>query len=106
MEWGKERAQLDALCKEDEVEQEAAWCQEAMSSVLDATAKKLSICARSKRWWNIDIKEGRRTVGRERRRRRNSEEAAQANPELQKSIWQSKRKMWDDHLQNLRVAEV
>ena len=52
----KERAQLDAECTEDEVEQEAAWCYEARSSVLDATAKKIRLCARSKRWWNVDIK--------------------------------------------------
>jgi hypothetical protein len=46
MELPKERAQLDEECTEDEVEQEAAWCQEVMSSVLEATSKKISICAR------------------------------------------------------------
>jgi len=88
------------------VEQEAAWCQEAMSSVLDATANKIRICARSKRWWNADIKERRRTVGRERRRRRHSEEAARAKAELQKLIRHSKSRMWGEYLQNLRGAEV
>ena len=82
----KERAHLGAECTADEVEHEAAWCQEAMSSVLDATAKKIRIYARSKRCWNTNIKERRRTVGRERRRRRNSEEGARAKAELQKSI--------------------
>jgi len=67
MELAKERTQLDAECTEDEVEQEAAWCQGAMSSVLHATAKKIRICARSKIWWNADINERRRTVVRERR---------------------------------------
>jgi len=95
-ELAKERAQLDAECTEDEVEQEAAWCQEAMSSVLDATAKKIKICASSKKWWSADIKNRRRAVGRERRKRRNSEEAAWAKAELKKSIRQSKRKMWGD----------
>jgi len=56
-ELAKERGQLDTECTVDEVEQEAAWCQEAMSSILDATAKKIRICVRSKRWWNADIKE-------------------------------------------------
>jgi hypothetical protein len=50
MEIAKERAQLEPECTEDDVDQEAAWCQEAMSSVLDATAKKIRICARSKRY--------------------------------------------------------
>jgi hypothetical protein len=46
MEVVMERAQLDAECTEDKGEQEAAWCQKAMSSVLDATAKKIRVCAR------------------------------------------------------------
>jgi len=49
MELAKERARLDEEFTEDEVEQEAAWCQKALSSVLDATAKKIRICARSRR---------------------------------------------------------
>ena len=106
MELVRERAQLDAECTEDEVELEATWCQEAMSSVLDSTAKTITISARSKRWWNADIKERRRTPWRERRRRRNSEEAARVKAELQKSIRRSKREMWSDYLKNLRGAEV
>jgi len=94
MELAKERAHLDAECTADEVEQEAAWCQEAMGNVLDATAKTIRICARSKRWWNADIRERRKAVGREKRRRRNSEETAKAKAELQKLIRQLKRKMW------------
>jgi len=106
MELVKERAQLDAECREDEVEKEAAWCQPAMSSVLDATAKKITICARSKRSWNGNNKERRRMVGKERRRRRNSEEPARAKAELQKSIRQLKRRIRSDYLQNIRGAEV
>ena len=49
-EQASERAHLDVECIEDEVEQQAAWCQEAMNIVLEATAKKSSICAKSKRW--------------------------------------------------------
>jgi len=105
-ELAKERAHLDAECTADEVEQEAAWCQEAMGNVLDATAKKIRICAKSKRWWNADITERRKAVGRDKGSRRNSEEAAKAKAELQKLIRQSKRKMWSKYLQNLRGAEV
>jgi len=50
MELAKERARLDAECTADEVEQESTWCQEAMGNVLDATAKKIRIRAKSKRW--------------------------------------------------------
>jgi hypothetical protein len=62
-ELAKERAHLDAECTADEVEHEAAWCQEAMCSVFNATAKMIRICARSKRWWHADIKERRKAVG-------------------------------------------
>jgi len=86
MELAKEKVHLDAECTADEVEQEAAWCQEAMGNVHDAMAKKIRICATSKRWWNADIRERRKAVGREKRRRRNSEQAAKAKAELQKSI--------------------
>jgi hypothetical protein len=106
MELAKERTQFDSEYTEDEVEQEAAWCGEAISSIVDAAAKTIRICARSQRWWNTDIKDRRRTVRRERSRRRHSEEAAQAKAEPQKSIWQSKRKMWAEYKQNLRGAEV
>jgi len=58
-ELAKVRAHLDAECTEDKVEQEAAWCQEAMSSVLNATAMKIRICAKSKRWWNANFIERR-----------------------------------------------
>jgi hypothetical protein len=106
MELVKKRAHLSAECTEEEVEQEASWCQEAMSSVLNATAKKIRVCAKSERWWNADLKEMRKAVGREKRRRQNSGEAARAKAELQKSIGQSKRQICSEYLQILLGAEV
>jgi len=105
-ELAQERAHLDAECTADKVEQEAAWCQEAMGNVLDTTAKIIRICARSQQVWNADIKKRKTVVGREKGRRRTSEEAPRAKAELKKSIRQSKRKMWSEYLQNLRGAEV
>jgi hypothetical protein len=40
----KDRAHLDTECIEGKVEQEATWCQEAMSAVPNAMAKKIGIC--------------------------------------------------------------
>ena len=98
MELAKERAHLDAECTADKVEQEATWCQETMGNVLDATAKMIRICAESKRWWNTDIREKRMVVGRDKRRRRNSEEAAKAKAEFLNFIRQSKRQMSSEYL--------
>jgi hypothetical protein len=106
MKLAKERAHLDAECTADEVEQEAARCQEAMGNVLDPTTKMITICAKLKTWWNADIRERRKEVGREKRRRRNLEVAAKAKAELQRLNRHSKRKMWSEYLQNLRGAEV
>jgi hypothetical protein len=49
------KAYLGGESTGDEVESEAEWCQESLSKVLDTTAKKIMICARSNRWCNGDI---------------------------------------------------
>jgi hypothetical protein len=102
----KEMAHLGAEIMGDEVESEAEWCQEALSRVLDATAKKITICALLKRWWNGEIQEKRSQLGREKRRRRRSAATAQAKAELQKSVRGAKDKVWNDYLKNLRGAKV
>jgi len=49
MELAKERAHQHAECKQDEVRQVAAWCEREMGNVLDATARKITICTKSNR---------------------------------------------------------
>ena len=102
----RERAQLGKKCMGDNVEREAESCQETLSKVLDAKAKKIRICTRSKRWWNSEIKESRSALGRGKRRGRRSEAAARAKAELQKSIRESKSWMGYDYVQNLKGGEV
>jgi len=102
----KERAHLGAESTGDKVQSEAEWCNKALSKVPDATAKKVTICAHSKRWWNGEIKEKSCQLGREKRRRRRSAATAQAKAELQKSVWRAKDKMCNDNLKNQRGAEV
>jgi hypothetical protein len=101
-----ERAHQGEECTGDDVEREAEWCQEVLSKVLDAKAKKIGICAWSKRWWNGEIKERRSALGREKKRGRRSEAAARAKAELQKSMRQSKSRMWNNDVQNLTGGEV
>jgi hypothetical protein len=107
MELAKGRAHLDVACPEDEVEHKAMWGHETLRKVLDVTANTISICTKSKRWWNGDIKARRMTLGHEMRNRgRHSEEAGRAKAELRKSLRKSKSQMWSDYLQKLRGAEV
>ena len=90
----------------DDVEREAKWCKATVSEVLDAKAKKIGTCARSKRWWNGEIKGRISALGTEKRRGRRSGAAARAKAELQTSIQRSKSRMWDHYMQNLRGGEV
>jgi hypothetical protein len=57
------------------------------------TAKWVRMWVKSKSWWNAAIKERRNTVGRENRRRPNSDVATMVKAAHQKSTQQSKRKM-------------
>jgi hypothetical protein len=101
-----ERAHLDAEYTADEVEQEATCCQDAVSSPLNANANMIRICAKSKLWWNANIKSRRKGVRIETRRRRHSEEDSWAQAELQMSIAWSNSQMWNDNLPNVKGAEV
>ena len=93
MERARGRVKVGAESTGDDVESEPEWCQDALRKVLDATAKKKRICARSKRWWNGEITERRSQLGRERRRRYRSAATAQGKAELPKSIRRAKDRM-------------
>lgn len=73
---------------------------------MDANVNKIRICAQSKRWWNCEINDRRSTLGREKWKGRRSEAAAHAKAELQRLIWQSKSRMWNDYMPKRRGAEV
>jgi len=96
MDLAKEIAHPDAECTEEEVEEQAACCQETMGRVLDATTKKMTICARSQIWWNTNIKARWKVVCREKIRRWNADGAIMANAELWLSFPQSNSKMWNE----------
>jgi len=98
----KGRAYLGVRSIGDDVERNAKWCQEVLGKELDASAKKITICARSRSWWNGEIKKRRSQLGREKRRRRRSAATAQ----LQKWMQRAKDRMWDYYVKNLWGAEV
>jgi hypothetical protein len=96
---------LSADCPEDKVEQDVTRCQGAMSSVVNATAKKIRIGAKSNRWWNADINEWRNAVRREKRRSWKRDDAARAKAELQKLSRKSLRQMLSNFMQNLHQEQ-
>lgn len=71
-------AHLAAEYTEDKAEQEAAWCQQAVSSIVNAMAKNIRIWAKSERWLNANINKRRKAVRRDIQRIQNYEEASRA----------------------------
>ena len=83
-----------------------------MVKFLDANVRKITICARSKRWWNKEIKGKRKELGKAKRRlrrcrregldsggRREEEEAVrEAGRALRNEIRKAKRKTWEEFL--------
>jgi len=57
MKLAKQGAHLDGECTANEVEQQAAWCPDAIGSVLYATAMRITICTKSKMWRIANIME-------------------------------------------------
>jgi len=77
------RAYLGVESTGGDAESEAEWSQVALGKVLNATAKKIVICAHSKGWWNGEIKLRRSPLGKKTRRRCRLAESAQGKDKLQ-----------------------
>ena len=82
-----------------------------MVDFLDENVRKVTICARSKRWWNKEIVEKRKLLGRAKRRlRRCRKEGLEfeleeregavkwAEKALRNEIRKAKRRTWEDFL--------
>jgi uncharacterized protein involved in tolerance to divalent cations len=64
--WGdksSERPVLDEKGSEEELQKEAEWIQWNVVSHLNRCCKNVTVCARSKRWWNKEIAENRNILG-------------------------------------------
>jgi len=101
----RERGHLDDEYIGDKVERAAKRFQETLCEVLDAKATKMKICTRSQSLWNGELKERRRALGTQKRKGRRTGGEAPAKADLQRSIQQSKSRMWNDYLLNRKVVE-
>ena len=70
----EERLILDDTVDRNDVRAEVDWIQERLIYLLNKETKRITICARSKRWWNEDIKACRRKVWVAEKRRKRREE--------------------------------
>ena len=107
----EERPTLSDTSSREEVRAEIDWIQDRLIQLLNKETKKITICARSKRWWNEEIRACRKEVGKAERKRKRREEGwrqilRKAKRNLQDAIRKAKRKTWTEFLQAAVGKEV
>ena len=64
------RPVLDDNADEEDIRAEIDWIHDGLIQLLNRETKKITVCARSKRWWNEEIRTYRRKVGAAERKRK------------------------------------
>lgn len=94
---------LDDNATLESLEEEISWIQTKLVEVLDEHVRKITICTRSKRWWNEDIRTKRSQLGRISRFRKagKASQAAvrEAKKALRRSIRRARRECWERFLE-------
>jgi hypothetical protein len=105
VDWWRMMAEKKALTDDDdreELEKKTELFEKATREMLDKHAKKIELCARSKRWWSEEIAQKRRDLGRVKRkwrqRKATRDEVKEAKSIWQRAIREAKRKCWEDFL--------
>ena len=107
----EDRPILNDTSSRDDVRAEVDWIQSKLVHLLNKETVKITICARSKRWWNEDIKACRRKVGAAERKRKQKKDGwrqtlRMAKRDLQDAIRKAKRKTWTEFLESAAGKEV
>jgi hypothetical protein len=105
---GENRPTLTNMSFCEVIESEAIWIQETLTYILNQKARRVRICARSKRWWNETIEAKRKAVGRAKRTRYQNGGADRlraVRKDLKTEIRKAKRKTWQDFLTNAKRDE-
>jgi len=71
------RPVLDENSSEDDLQKEAEWIQWNFVNHLNRCCKKIKVCARSKRWWTVEIAENRKFLGSIKRAQKRGEASQQ-----------------------------
>jgi hypothetical protein len=103
---------LDDTSTPVDIEAEAIWIRTQLTTMLDRHAKKITITARSKRWWDDNIRTARATYGRFRRDRQArklrepTEEEIEARNSFLSIKRRAKRQCWTSFLESATGDEV
>ena len=96
------RPTLDGNSTAEDLADEIEWIQATLVSLLNEHTRKITICARSKRWWNEDIQGKRKGLGRLKRRRRQGlvelSEVREAEGALRRAIRRARRECREEFL--------
>jgi len=68
---------LDEKSSGDELQRETKWIQRNFVNHLNRHCKKVKVCARSKRWWTVEIAENRKILGSIKRARKKGDASQQ-----------------------------
>ena len=105
-----DRPILDDNSSAADTEREAQWIGEEITDILNRHAKRLRICSRSKRWWNDEISQLRKDLGRTKRAAKNRQatrkQVAAARRLFSRAIRKAKRSMWNNFLQDASDEDV
>jgi len=101
---------LDENSSEEDLQKEGEWIQRNFVNHLNRCCKKLKVCARSKRWWTVEIAENRKILGSIKRGRKKGEASQQQvkkqRSNLRRMIRQSKTEMWSNFLTSVMRDQV
>ena len=104
------RPTLDDTSTVEELEDEIEWVQSTLIDILNQHCKVATICARSKRWWNDEIREKRKTLGRTTRRWKREgggyAEVKEAKKILRRAIKKARRECWEDFLNQAEGDDI
>ena len=101
---------MDEKSSGDELQREAEWIQRNFVNHLNRHCKIVKVCARSKRWWTVEIAENRKILGWINRARKRGEASQQQvkkqRSNLRRMIQQSKTEMWRKFLTSATRDQV
>jgi len=107
--WKEAAAQRGpAEATEEGVTAEARWIRDTAANILDKFTKPRRMCMRSKRWWNQEITDLRKELGKARRADRDHRTGATraARRSLRRAIRKAKKACWNNFLENASSEDV
>jgi hypothetical protein len=109
LEASETRPILDDFSFCEDIESETLWIEENFQKILNQKARRIRLCARSKRWWNDTIDANHKAVSQAKRRQHElggKDRLRAARKAMKTEIRKAKREMWQTFLGNAQLDDV